>query len=142
VLDWTEPTQPPHARLLDWYRLLIGLRRSEPDLASGDLDGVGVECGPDDAWLVVRRGSLRVVVVLGEEPALVPLDAAGTTRAPSALAAHSEPTPPTASQVHVLATWDEAVPEDGGIRLAGRSVAVVRLDPVAPATARSGPGGR
>ena len=41
-LDWSELDAPRHRRLLDWHRALIGLRRAEPELASGDLDGVRV----------------------------------------------------------------------------------------------------
>ncbi|MGY4642690.1 malto-oligosyltrehalose trehalohydrolase [Cellulomonas sp. URHB0016] len=37
VLDRAETGRPPHAQVLDWYRRLVALRRSVPDLASGDL---------------------------------------------------------------------------------------------------------
>ncbi|WP_448060183.1 malto-oligosyltrehalose trehalohydrolase [Cellulomonas hominis] len=110
-LDWSEPEQPGHARLLDWYRRLIALRRTVPDLASGDrtrtdvwfeppttpsaphtgahADGLaGGHARPadspsssaDDAvaepwagWLVVRRGSARIVVNLSTQERTVPL---------------------------------------------------------------------
>jgi len=71
VLDRDERAQDEHARLLDWYRQLVVLRRSVPDLASGDLastdltwDGPDEAAGPWQGVLVLHRGSARVVVNL------------------------------------------------------------------------------
>lgn len=89
-LDWREPADGEHARLLDWYRQLIALRRAEPDLASGDraatrlvhgpqaADGTGAATGADGpygGWLVVARGDARIVVNLASEPVDIPVDA-------------------------------------------------------------------
>ncbi len=76
-LDWSEPVQPEHARLLAWHRALIALRRSEPALASGTIDG-HVVAAPDDTWVVAHRADLRVVLHIGEHPAVVPLDGSVT----------------------------------------------------------------
>ncbi|MBO9555650.1 malto-oligosyltrehalose trehalohydrolase [Cellulomonas sp.] len=84
VLDRSETTSEPHARVLDWYRRLIALRRSVPDLASGDLaatdltwgDGAGGE-GAFDGWLVVHRGDARVVANLSDAPQDVRVDVDG-----------------------------------------------------------------
>lgn len=90
TLDRTELDDPAHARMLDWYRTLLGLRRSVPDLASGDLTatdvtwGGGSGEGPWDGWLVLRRGAAHVVVNLSDEP-LPP--AAGTGEALAVVAA-------------------------------------------------------
>lgn len=80
VLDRGERDEPSHARLLDWYRELVALRRSVPDLASGDLSATDLTWeGPDTAdgpWqgvLVLHRGAARVVVNLTDTEARVPL---------------------------------------------------------------------
>src|SRR4051794_15426790 len=63
LLRWDERDGGDHARLLAWYRALIALRRSEPDLVDDDLRRVRVDHG--EAWLTVRRGRIVVVVNLG-----------------------------------------------------------------------------
>ncbi|MDQ4132879.1 MAG: malto-oligosyltrehalose trehalohydrolase [Actinomycetota bacterium] len=70
-LDWSELSDPNHAGLLDWYRRLIALRRSVPDLTDDRLDRVQVGYEATGR-LVVRRGSVTVVVNVGDEPSTVP----------------------------------------------------------------------
>ncbi|WP_330241267.1 malto-oligosyltrehalose trehalohydrolase [Streptomyces sp. NBC_00525] len=72
-LDWAEPGREPHGRLLAWYRELIALRRTLPDLRDPDL--ASVKAAYDDAarWLAVRRGDLRIAVNLDAKPAAIPL---------------------------------------------------------------------
>ena len=108
-LDWTEAAEPGHRRLLDWYRCLIALRRAEPALGDGDLDRVSVVHG--EAWLVMSRGDLRVVVTWGDGPQEVPVDGAapGTT--------------------DVLAAWDPVLVTVGTVTLPGPGGAVVRVPP-------------
>ncbi|MFI2751956.1 malto-oligosyltrehalose trehalohydrolase [Cellulomonas sp. P22] len=99
VLDRAERDENRSARLLDWYRDLVALRRAIPDLASGDLGATDVHFEPDvdveaggsgpetspgrdgargwRGWLVVERGPARVVVNLADEPRRVPLRAVG-----------------------------------------------------------------
>ena len=40
-LDWSEPGAAPHRELLAWYRELISLRRSLPELTDPRLDRTG-----------------------------------------------------------------------------------------------------
>ena len=65
-LDWSEPATAPHDRLLGWYRDLLALRRSEPDLRDARLGTAEV------SWvgrrLSVRRGGHLVLVNLSDEP--------------------------------------------------------------------------
>ncbi|MFC9326817.1 malto-oligosyltrehalose trehalohydrolase [Kitasatospora sp. NPDC057015] len=76
TLDWSEPAQPPHAEILDWYRLLLRLRRTHPELCDPDLEAVRVVFDEEARWLVVHRGPFRVAVNLGTEgPRSVPLGA-------------------------------------------------------------------
>lgn len=104
-LDWDERAAPEHARLLAWYRTLVTLRGSEPALASGDLDATVAVADPEDRWVVLHRGDLRVVLHVGDA-ATVPLD--GTVTA-------------------VLAAWDDVVPAPDGLHLPGPGAAVVRV---------------
>ena len=57
-LDWSEPAKDEHAELLEWYRSLIALRRSTPDLLDGRLDLV--DATVDGPVLTVRRGDVCV----------------------------------------------------------------------------------
>ncbi|MFJ8851456.1 malto-oligosyltrehalose trehalohydrolase [Streptomyces sp. NPDC102437] len=72
-LDWSEPSREPHARLHAWYRELIALRRSLPDLHDPDLASVRTAHDEQARWLAYRRGDLRIAVNLGEKPATIPL---------------------------------------------------------------------
>ncbi|MGZ0202222.1 malto-oligosyltrehalose trehalohydrolase [Streptomyces sp. RM1] len=105
-LDWSEPGRPPHARVLDWYRRLIALRREQPDLTDPDLADTKVAYDEEARWLAFRRGDVRVAVNLGEDPAAIPL---GTRPAV------------------VLAAWEPvAAPgPDGLLQLPGESCVVL-----------------
>jgi maltooligosyltrehalose trehalohydrolase len=58
-LDWSELEKPVHAELLEWYRSLIALRRSTPELLDGRLDGVHATA--DGQKVTVERGPVTVV---------------------------------------------------------------------------------
>jgi len=107
-LDWAEPHEGEHARLLQWYRELVALRRDEPALGDGRLDLVAVEFDEDARWLVMRRGPVRTVVNLSSSRWSVPLDA--------------EP-------VEVLLAWEPAQTrtQPRGIHLPPGTAAVVRV---------------
>ena len=59
VLRWDERTQHAHARMLDWYRLLIRIRHEYPDVTDPRFSRLIVETRGDDT-IVMRRG--RIVV--------------------------------------------------------------------------------
>ncbi|GAA4995216.1 hypothetical protein GCM10025734_25750 [Kitasatospora paranensis] len=108
VLDWSEPAREPHAGLLDWYRRLIRLRRTHPELTDPDLGAVRVDHDAAQQWLVVHRGPYRVVVHLGGDgPRRIALDR---------------------PYADTLALFGDAWPEsDGSLHLAAESTAVVRV---------------
>ncbi|GEL93736.1 malto-oligosyltrehalose trehalohydrolase [Cellulomonas composti] len=118
VLDHAERREPGHARLLDWHRTLVGLRRSIPDLASGDLAATDLRWeGPDEPadgpWhgvLVLVRGRALVVVNLSPDERRVPLEV-----------------PPDAGPLQVVAAWAPAVldPTGPAVLLPGTSVVVL-----------------
>ncbi|MEU2075137.1 malto-oligosyltrehalose trehalohydrolase [Streptomyces sp. NPDC013489] len=107
VLDRAERERDPHKRLLAWYRQLIALRRTLPDLTDPDLAGVKAAFDEEARWLVFRRGVLRVAVNLGKEPAVIPLGSNGRDQ--------------------VLAAWEpvDSPAGDGVLRLPGESAVVL-----------------
>ena len=56
------------------HRALLALRRAHPDLVDPDLSAVRVDWDDADRWMVIRRGSLRVVVNLADEVREIDLD--------------------------------------------------------------------
>ncbi|GGS98957.1 malto-oligosyltrehalose trehalohydrolase [Streptomyces toxytricini] len=107
-LDWAEPERQPHARLLDWYRTLVALRRTHPDLRDPDLAAVRVAYDEERRWLTFRRGDVRVVVNAAAEPATVALGRNG---------------------VRVLAAWEEVPHPDAEGRVHVPAESVVVLGP-------------
>ena len=114
-LDWEEPGLRPHARLIEWHRRLIVLRRAEPALSDGDLDGVRVWHG--ETWLVMARGALRTAVSWGSGPVDVPLHDPGDGRSP-------DPVAPV-----VLTAWDPVTVDAGTVAFGGPGAAVIRFPP-------------
>ncbi|WP_280503210.1 malto-oligosyltrehalose trehalohydrolase [Nocardia farcinica] len=72
-LDWKEPEEPEHARLLSTYRALLALRRDQPDLADPSLRHVRVDYDEHARWLVLHRGSVHLVCNLSEDAVTVPI---------------------------------------------------------------------
>ncbi len=103
ILNWEEVAAPGHRELLDLYRRLIALRATEPDLRDPRLDHVRVDYDEDARWLVVHRGTFRVVANLADGPQALPVRG-----------------------VEVLTT-DTAQITPSGVVLAGRSAAIVRV---------------
>jgi maltooligosyltrehalose trehalohydrolase len=106
-LNWDEVHSGEHVRLLQTYRDLIALRRTEPDLADPWLDRLRVEFDEDQRWIIMHRGALAIVCNLGSDPVSIPVTGAA-----------------------VLA-WDPpetGVTESGitGTRLAAHSFAILR----------------
>ncbi|WP_326807335.1 malto-oligosyltrehalose trehalohydrolase [Streptomyces sp. NBC_01775] len=111
-LEWSEPEQAPHDRLLDWHRTLIRLRHAHPVLAHLPLGEARVEHpGPaveaeTERWLLLRNGPLHVAANLSP-------DRGAHIRLPS-------PHPV------LLASWDaEARLADGTLSLPPESAAVL-----------------
>ena len=78
-LDWTEIAAADergaeHRALLDWYRALIALRHSDPDLSDPRLTAVRVIFDEPAQWLIVQRGALRIAANLADRPQSLPLD--------------------------------------------------------------------
>jgi maltooligosyltrehalose trehalohydrolase len=105
-LRWDELRRPESAAIFAFYRRLVELRRTEPDLASGDLTRTECHFDEDARWFVMSRGPVHVVVNLGER---------------------SQPIPVSHPPVKVLAAWGAAPrTSPSGILLDPDTVAVVR----------------
>jgi len=72
-LNWDEIAKSPHAEILGWYKKLIQLRRSEPDILDGDLKNVQAKFDEQNRWLVVERKSVSLACNFAEFPQRLPL---------------------------------------------------------------------
>ncbi|MBX7266689.1 malto-oligosyltrehalose trehalohydrolase [Micromonospora sp. Llam7] len=70
-LDWAELDKPEHRAMYDFYRRLIALRRSRPELSDPHLFAIDVRHG--DRFLVMRRGGCLVAANLADKPQRVTL---------------------------------------------------------------------
>jgi maltooligosyltrehalose trehalohydrolase len=59
-LNWQERAETEHAEMLAWYRNLIQLRRSTPDLNDGEPGHTRAVYDEQDKWLCMTRGSVQV----------------------------------------------------------------------------------
>ncbi|WP_395311847.1 malto-oligosyltrehalose trehalohydrolase [Mycobacterium sp. AMU20-3851] len=101
-LNWAEVTEGEHVRLLETYRGLIALRRTEPDFADPWLPNLRIDYDEENRWIVMHRGAFAVVCNLGDAPVTVPV--AGDT---------------------VLA-WEPPSTDGGSTAIPGHSFAVLR----------------
>ena len=82
------------------------MRRTQPDVASGDLRATSVQFDEDARWMVLTRGAVHVVVNLAGRGQVVPFEG---------------------EVEHVLASWGRApIVDSSGVRLDGHDVAVLR----------------
>lgn len=102
TLDWDERERPANAALLGFYRDLIRLRHTDPDMADHWLPHLHVDVNEEQRWIVMRRGRIAIACNLGDQPAVVP--AAG----------------------EVLLAWGEPQTGPDATVLPGHSVAVMR----------------
>ena len=101
-LHWPEIDDGAHARLLQTYRALITLRRTEPDFADPWLTRLRVEFDEAAHWIVLHRGAFAVVCNLADEPVAVPIGG------------------------EVVLAWEPPSPAGAGVLMPGHSFAVLR----------------
>ena len=117
-IRWDEAAAPGHDALLEWHRVLVALRRSEPDLASGDRSQVEVRwsgASAEDgtpAVLVLRHGSVVTVVNLSDEVQAETLEESDLGSAEAA--------------PEILAAWNEVALRGRELQLSAGAVAVVK----------------
>ena len=72
-LNWSEVHTGKHAEMLQWTKDLIQLRRSTVDLNDGDFGHLKISCTADGKGLTMIRGSVRVLMYLGDDVMACPL---------------------------------------------------------------------
>ncbi len=72
-LNWSELPNAPHCELLYWHQRLIHLRRTEPALNDGRLDGVKIQFDEAARWLVMERDTISVACNFANHAQNVPL---------------------------------------------------------------------
>jgi maltooligosyltrehalose trehalohydrolase len=106
-LRWDECADSAHAPLLAWYRALLALRRTCPDLRNGNYQQCRVTWDEGLGQLVMRRGRIAVACNLGDNPLTLEMpDAAAallTSRPDARVQDHSVVLPPESVIVMALA---------------------------------------
>jgi maltooligosyltrehalose trehalohydrolase len=127
TLRWSELAEPAHAAMLRWYRDLIALRRAEPDLRDPRLERVQVDYDADAEWVLVTRGSFRVVCNLAASAQSVPLSVVDPDSDDPLGTDSTRPGGATVVLASAAAELDGAT-----CRLAPESVAIIRTGPPRP----------
>lgn len=105
-LDWDELSRKPHAKILEWHRSLIELRRQLPALSDGRMQRTSVRYDETACWLRITRGSVVVACNLADAPQRLPC-------------------PELAGKEIVLRSQEEILAEDGVILLPGHTVVIL-----------------
>jgi maltooligosyltrehalose trehalohydrolase len=109
-LNWAERTEDAHARMLQWYTLLLGLRRRVPGLRDTPLDQTRVDFDAEQQTWWVHRGEVTVVANFAEQEVRLSLgDDVGSR--------------------HPLAAWAGARVEGDEVVLDGHDVIVLGPEP-------------
>ena len=74
-LIWNELTQPEHKEMLDWYKKLIQLRQSHPELTEGSFENVQMNFSEEGKWLTLQRGFILTAINIASQPAQIPVPA-------------------------------------------------------------------
>ncbi|HUS60857.1 MAG TPA: DUF3459 domain-containing protein, partial [Acidimicrobiales bacterium] len=61
-LDWGEPEQPRHRRMLDTYRTLLAFRREHADITDPSFLATSCELDEAERWFILHRGAISVLV--------------------------------------------------------------------------------
>ncbi|GIH68951.1 malto-oligosyltrehalose trehalohydrolase [Sphaerimonospora thailandensis] len=127
-LDWGELAEDGHASLLGWYRDLIALRKTCPDLTDPRLDRVRVDFDEDGRSLVMERGSLRVAANFGAFPVSVRLSPAASTGVESTGVESTGAENAGAGRI-LLASTESARIAGGDLHLPAQSLVIAQLPP-------------
>jgi len=76
-LKWDEMHKGEHAKMLDWYRRMIRLRRDVSSLTDGEPGNTRVTYSEADRWLSMERGDVTMSCNLGETNRMLPVPEGG-----------------------------------------------------------------
>jgi maltooligosyltrehalose trehalohydrolase len=106
-LDWAEPGEGDHARILAFYRSAAALRRERPEFTDPRFGSTGAEVNEEERWLVLRRGGVSILVNFAD-------------------AERELPAPDLRVLLAFTASGDDVdTPLDGTLRVPGHSVVVL-----------------
>ncbi len=103
-IDWDELEHREHQRMLNFVKSLIELRKTDPDIASGDRSKTEFMVDGDSGWM--RRGETVVVFSRSTQPADVPA--------------------PVDGKQEILSWEPPTITDSGQVRFLGPSVAIYR----------------
>ena len=66
-LRWDEVHTGHHEEMFAWTKALIHLRRTTVALNDGDLGHLRIESNSDQRWFIMKRGSVRIFINLGDQ---------------------------------------------------------------------------
>lgn len=72
-LNWNELGRSGHAGMVEWYKLLIHLRRTTPSLNDGTPGNVRLIFNEEEEWIRMDRGRISVLCNLGAESRALPI---------------------------------------------------------------------
>jgi maltooligosyltrehalose trehalohydrolase len=72
-LVWEELSAGQHSEMRSWYKGLIHLRRSTPDLNNGEPGNVQVTWDEEQFWFLMRRGCISVGCNLDAKKCHIPV---------------------------------------------------------------------
>ena len=107
-LRWRELDEPAHASMREWYRDLIALRRTRPELSDPRPASTGMDEHDSEHTLVMWRNDTAVAVNIDEQAVHVSLDGTGGKRVL------------LASDPHVQLTDDGVVLPSNSVVVVGR----------------------
>jgi maltooligosyltrehalose trehalohydrolase len=108
-LDWTETTREPHKSTLEWFKGLIRLRASTPELRDGNFRSVEVSYDEDLRWFLMNRGPVTLAINLGQRKFRVSIPDRGSTQL-------------------VMASDVKIALSEGFVELPSDTVAIIRRD--------------
>lgn len=115
---WAEKGQPVHCELLEWYRRLIHLRRSTPQLLDTHLQRTHVRFDLSRQWLVMERSGVNVLCNFSRQGAEIPL-----LTAPGSM---------------LLASDEGILPADGHVAMPPHSVVIIGPESLSSPTSKAG----
>lgn len=104
-LDWSEPASGTHARVLEFYRALVALRKSVDDFADPSFDSVDVTYDEEAGWFAMHRGDHTVLVIIGADAVDVPI------------------------RIDPALSWTDVAVTESGVRSPGHNVVIGRRLP-------------
>ena len=72
ILRWEELGEPAHATLFEFYRSLTSIRRRFADVTDPRFAHTSADVDEEQRWLILRRGTLTVLVNFGDAEARMP----------------------------------------------------------------------